>query len=126
MLTPHPLEAARLGGISVAEVQADRLNAARQLAERFGCVVVLKGSGTVIAAPGQATRVNSTGNALLSTAGTGDVLAGMLGALLANGMDVHEAACRGVFEHGRRADVWAARRPGQLLTASELARWSGG
>ena len=126
VLTPHPLEAARLGGITVAEVQADRLSAARQLAERFGCVVVLKGSGTVIAAPGQTTTVNSSGSALLSTAGTGDVLAGMLGALLAGGMDVQAAACRAVFEHGRRADVWAANRPAQLLTASALARWSGG
>ncbi len=83
VLTPHPLEAARLAGTSTQEVQADRLAAARQLAQRFQCVVVLKGSGTVIAAPGQASAINSSGNALLATAGTGDVLAGMLGARMA-------------------------------------------
>ena len=123
VLTPHPLEAARLGGITVAEVQADRLNAARRLAERFRCVVVLKGSGSIIAAPGQPVMINSTGNALLATAGTGDVLAGMLGAFLASGMNEYAAACGAVFVHGRRADAWAGERPGQVLTASALARW---
>ena len=123
VLTPHPLEASRLAGITVAAVQADRLAAARQLADRFECVVVLKGSGTVIAAPGQPAMINSTGNALLATAGTGDVLAGMLGAGLASGMGAYEAACSAVFTHGRRADTWAGERPSQTLTASALAHW---
>lgn len=121
VLTPHPLEAARLAGSTAAEVQADRLTAARQLAERFQCVVVLKGSGTVIAAPGQQTMINASGNALLATPGTGDVLAGMLGACMANGLSAFEAACGAVFAHGSRADAWAAQRPGQALTASALA-----
>lgn len=80
ILTPHPLEAARLLGCNSAQVQADRLQAARQLAQQFQSVVVLKGSGSVIAAPGQIPFINATGNALLATAGTGDVLAGMVGA----------------------------------------------
>ena len=122
VLTPHPLEAARLAGVSVAEVQADRLTAARQLAAKFQCVVVLKGSGTVISAPGRPTMINATGNALLATAGTGDVLAGMLGACLARAMGDYEAACSGVFAHGRRADIWAAERPDRALTASALAQ----
>jgi hydroxyethylthiazole kinase-like uncharacterized protein yjeF len=118
VLTPHPLEAARLAGTSSKEVQADRLTAARQLAGRFQCVVVLKGSGTVIAAPGRPSGINSTGNALLATAGTGDVLAGMLGASMAGGLGAFEAACSAVFAHGRSADEWP---DGQALTASMLA-----
>ncbi|MGV8804318.1 MAG: NAD(P)H-hydrate dehydratase [Polaromonas sp.] len=123
VLTPHPLEAARLAGTSAAKVQADRIKAARQLAERFACVVVLKGSGTVIAAPSQPVRVNASGNARLATAGTGDVLAGMLGARLAGGMNDFDAACSAVFSHGHRADTWAADKPHQALTASALAQW---
>jgi hydroxyethylthiazole kinase-like uncharacterized protein yjeF len=123
VLTPHPLEAARLLGTTAAAVQADRFSAAVKLAEKFQCVVVLKGSGTLIAAPGQRLWVNPTGNALLATAGTGDVLAGMIGAHLANGLSDVEAACSAVFAHSHQADTWAARRPGQALTASALARW---
>lgn len=118
VMTPHPLEAARLAGITSKEVQADRLAIARQLAGRFQCVVVLKGSGTVIAAPGRPSAINSSGNALLATAGTGDVLAGMLGAAMAGGLNAFEAACGAVFAHGRIADEWPA---GQALTASALA-----
>ncbi|WP_341921709.1 NAD(P)H-hydrate dehydratase [Polaromonas sp. YR568] len=121
VLTPHPLEAARLLGSSAAAVQADRLLAARQLAEQFGCVVVLKGSGTVIAAPDQVSAINPTGNARLATAGTGDVLAGMVGARLAGGQTAFDAACSAVFQHGQLADDWPACHPGQTLTASALA-----
>jgi NAD(P)H-hydrate repair Nnr-like enzyme with NAD(P)H-hydrate dehydratase domain len=101
-------------------VQADRLAFSTQLAERFQCVVVLKGSGTVIAAPGRPCAINSSGNALLATAGTGDVLAGMLGAGMAGGLEAFEAACSAVFAHGRIADEWR-RAPGKALTASALA-----
>ena len=127
VLTPHPLEAARLLGGNTAGVQADRLAAARRLADQFQCVVVLKGSGTVIAAPGQSSCINASGNALLATAGTGDVLAGMVGAWLAgepdgfNGFGGFDAACGAVFAHGRLADAWAEERPGQPLVASALA-----
>ena len=121
VLTPHPLEAARLLHISTAEVQTDRLHAAAHLAELYGAVVVLKGSGTVIAAPRQTSRINASGNALLATAGTGDVLAGMIGASLASGQQVFNAACSAVFTHGRLADDWQARHPGVPLTASKLA-----
>jgi len=119
VLTPHPLEAARLLGTSAAQVQADRLAACVQLAERFLCTVVLKGSGTVIAAPGQTPVVNPTGNARLATAGTGDVLAGLIGARLAAGLDAFDAACRAVYQHGLSADQWPDERP---LTAGSLAR----
>ena len=118
VLTPHPLEAARLLGVTTLEVQADRLEAAHQLARRFDCCVVLKGSGTTIAAPGQTTRINTSGNGQLATGGTGDVLAGLIGARLAATGQAWQAACDGVWTHGRAADVW----PQDLaLTASRLA-----
>ncbi|MBN9627694.1 MAG: bifunctional ADP-dependent (S)-NAD(P)H-hydrate dehydratase/NAD(P)H-hydrate epimerase [Acidovorax sp. SCN 65-28] len=123
VITPHPLEAARLLGLTTAEVQADRLNAAQQLADQFNCVAVLKGSGTVIAAPDRAPAINPTGNARLAAAGTGDVLAGMVGAHLAAGASALRAASEAVYQHGQAADVWPA---GLALTASALARRVGG
>ena len=119
VLTPHPLEAARLLGCTSAQVQADRLRAARELAQRLGSVVVLKGSGTVIAAPDETPRINPTGNAKLATAGTGDVLAGMIAARLAAGQPPLGAASSAAYEHGRIADEWPAGEP---LTASRLSR----
>ncbi|WP_040437183.1 ADP-dependent NAD(P)H-hydrate dehydratase, partial [Melaminivora alkalimesophila] len=83
VLTPHPLEAARLLKTSSAAVQADRLGAAAELAARSGCTVVLKGSGSIIAAPDGVPRLNPTGNARLASPGTGDILAGLIGARLA-------------------------------------------
>ena len=119
VLTPHPLEAGRLLGCSAARVQADRLRAARELVQRFGCVVVLKGSGTVTAAPDAAPLVNPTGNARLATAGTGDVLAGMIAARMAAGMAARDAAAGAAYAHGLAADNWRADR---ALSASALAR----
>ncbi|MFE8646743.1 NAD(P)H-hydrate dehydratase [Sphingomonas sp. NCPPB 2930] len=119
VLTPHPLEAARLLGTDTQAVQADRLAAARRLAERFGCAVVVKGSGSIVAAPGRLPRINPTGNGRLATAGTGDVLAGMVGARLAAGLEGFDAAADAVYTHGALADGWPAHRP---LTAGALAR----
>ena len=123
VLTPHPLEAARLLESSTAAVQADRLDAATRLAQRYGCTVVLKGSGTVIAAPGQVPHINPTGNALLATAGTGDVLAGLIGAHLAaahaTGTTAQQAASHACWQHGAVADAWPR---GQALTARALAQ----
>lgn len=118
VLTPHPLEAARLLGSNAEEVQRDRLAAARELAARFGAISVLKGSGTVIAAPNEIPVINPTGNARLATAGTGDVLAGMVGAALAAGQPPMTAACEAVWRHGDLADRWPSGVP---LTAGALA-----
>lgn len=119
VLTPHPLEAARLLGIGTADVMADRLGNARLLSERFGVITVLKGSGTVVAEPGGLPWINATGNARLATAGTGDVLAGMIGAALARPHDSSaEAVRRAVAAHGGLADHWPA---GPALTAGQLA-----
>jgi len=110
VLTPHPLEAARLLGGHAAEVQHDRLQAATTLAARLACTVVLKGSGTVIAGPGALPAINPSGNALLATAGTGDVLAGWLGGLWAQHPQAPPAAvaAAAVWRHGQAADAVAA------------------
>ena len=124
VLTPHPLEAARLLGCRTEEIQNQRLDATQRLAERTRAWVVLKGSGTVVAAPGQIPTIIPTGNGLLATAGTGDVLAGMIGAYLATrhdnlaGADGLQAVCDAVFAHGLAADQWLA--DSHLLTASDL------
>lgn len=122
-ITPHPLEAARLLGSTTAQVQAQRLRAAQTLADELQCVCVLKGSGSVIAAPGQVPVINPTGNARLATAGTGDVLAGLLGAALAAATDTAEIpdrVCAAVHQHGHLADHWDEARDGSL-TADRLA-----
>ncbi len=137
VLTPHPLEAARLLGWDVAEVQADRLRTARSLADLTGTVVVLKGSGTVIARPGASPWINPTGNAALATPGSGDVLAGWIGALWSRLTtqgarsstpgtpttsaedETTWAVGMAVFDHGACAEH--LRPSGEVLPAGELA-----
>jgi hydroxyethylthiazole kinase-like uncharacterized protein yjeF len=107
VLTPHPLEAARLLGLSsAADVQADRLNAATQLALRFEATVVLKGSGSIVVTRGRRLSINSTGSSALATAGSGDVLAGWIGGLWAQspGIAPHDLACAAVAWHGAAAE----------------------
>ncbi len=122
VLTPHPLEAARLLNQDTAEVQADRLAAAQTLADKLDAVVVLKGSGSVIAAPGLLPLLNPTGGAALATAGTGDVLAGWIGGTWAQQShrrrvdDLQRIAAAAVHAHGAAAD--AQRKP--LLRAADL------
>ena len=122
LLTPHPLEAARLLQSSSAAVQTDRLAGAVELAERCLCTVLLKGSGTVIAAPGQLPHINPTGNAALATAGTGDVLAGWAAGLWAQApqADALQVAVTAAWQHGRAADSWPAAARGAPLRAGAL------
>jgi hydroxyethylthiazole kinase-like uncharacterized protein yjeF len=108
VLTPHPLEAARMLGTSAAAVQADRLSAARQLAQLGRCIVVLKGSGSIVASHEGRMAINPGGNHRLATAGSGDVLAGWIGARMAQGDSPWDAACASVYLHG----VQAEERPG--------------
>jgi ADP-dependent NAD(P)H-hydrate dehydratase / NAD(P)H-hydrate epimerase len=119
VLTPHPLEAARLLGSRTSEIQANRLSAARELVQRYGTIVVLKGSGSIIAAPDTTPLINPTGNARLACAGTGDVLAGLIGAYLAQDWSPVDAAKAAVWQHGRVADNWTSP---STLTAAQLAR----
>jgi len=105
VLTPHPAEMARLTGTSVEAVQSDRLGAAARYAELTDSVVVLKGACTVVAGPDGRARLSDAANAMLATAGTGDVLAGLIGGLLAQGMSPYDAASTAVYLHaeaGRR------------------------
>ncbi len=105
VLTPHPLEAARLLQITTAQVQADRLSAAQQLADQFACTVLLKGSGSVLASPGALPMINPTGSAALATAGTGDVLAGWLGGWWASSQTSAATAAReATWLHGRAGE----------------------
>lgn len=126
VLTPHPLEAARLAGLTVAQMQDDRIARARALAERFQVVVLLKGSGTVISAPGGATWINPTGHAALATPGSGDVLAGWLGATWAAQPErsdpvqqAHDVAAATAWLHGRAAEQQVPR-PRLPLLAGDL------
>lgn len=121
VLTPHPLEAARLLGMTAAVVQSDRLEAAREMALRSKATVILKGSGSVIARSDGQVLVNPTGNAGLATAGSGDVLAGICGALLAQGWPAWEAAAAATWLHGAAADALVDEGVGPIgLTAGEL------
>jgi hydroxyethylthiazole kinase-like uncharacterized protein yjeF len=120
VLTPHPGEMARLRGSTIAEIQKDRLGNARQLAAAARAVVVLKGARTVIATPDGTAFVNPTANPALGTAGSGDVLAGVIGGLLAQGLDAAAAATAGVFVHGMAAEVATRLLGGSHLMASDL------
>lgn len=121
ILTPHPAEAGRLLGCDTATVQSDRLYGARELAKRFNAHVVLKGAGSVCAFPDGRWAINATGNPALASGGTGDVLAGMIGALLCQGLAAAKALQLAVCLHGAAADALVARGIGPVgLTASEL------
>ncbi|GAB4251096.1 NAD(P)H-hydrate dehydratase [Deferrisoma sp.] len=122
VLTPHPGEAARLLGRSTAEVQADRVGAAKALVERTGAVVVLKGAGTLVAAPGERVWLVAAGNPGMATAGTGDVLAGVIGALLARGLAPSDAARLGAWVHAAAGDAAAAAGVEGRMAGDLLAR----
>ena len=127
VLTPHPVELGRLLGTTAAEIAEDRVAAAREAARVTGAVVLLKGQLSLIAAPGSAeapkgaVAINPTGNAGMASGGSGDVLTGTIGALLAQGLPAWEAACLGAFVHGVAADLIAARRGPEAIPAGDLA-----
>lgn len=120
ILTPHPGEAARLLGRSTAEIQADRVGAALTLADETDAVVVLKGAHTVVATPDGRVGLCPDGNPGMGSPGMGDVLAGVLGALLARGLPAAEAAFAGVVWHARAADRAAAASSESALTARDV------
>jgi len=120
IITPHPGEMGRLAGKKVAEVQAARLQTAREFAAKYGVIVVLKGANTVIASPGGRVFVNPTGNSGMATAGSGDVLGGIIGSLLAEGMAALEAAVCGVFIHGMAGDAASEIKGRRSVIASDM------
>lgn len=127
VLTPHPGEMARLLGTTTARVQADRLSSALELTERSGCTVVLKGAGTIITSPAgtqgngnEPGYINPTGNPGMATAGTGDVLAGMMGGLIAQGLSIVDASVAAVFIHGLAGDEVAKDRGIAGIIATDI------
>ena len=121
VLTPHPGEMARLLQKTPAQVQADRIGAVRELVGKTGQVVVLKGARTVIGSPEGEIFINPTGNPGLASGGTGDVLAGIIGGLLAQGLSALEAALAGAFVHGLAGDILADEFQGRGFLAFEVA-----
>ncbi|HZF58349.1 MAG TPA: NAD(P)H-hydrate dehydratase, partial [Rubrobacter sp.] len=121
VVTPHAGELGRLLGSGAKEVSARRLRSARQAAEEHSCCVLLKGSETLVV-EGERAAVNSTGNVALATAGTGDVLSGVIGALLSRGMDPYEASRAGAWAHGRAAELWLEKTgwPAESMVATDL------
>lgn len=121
VLTPHPGEMARLLGTTVADVQSRRLEVALQAAAKYGCVVVLKGAHSVVATPDGRGRLSPYANPLLATAGSGDVLAGMIGAYLAQGLAPFEAATLGVYLHAATGESLREDYGDSGLLAGEIA-----
>lgn len=121
VLTPHPGEMAALLGTNSADVQANRVESARTAAKKFNCVVVLKGHGTITASPDGRLFWNPTGGPWLATAGSGDVLAGCIGALLATNVPLPDAAWLGVFLHGYAGDMLREEKGESGLLAGEVA-----
>ena len=126
IVTPHPAEMARLCGLSVEQVQADRIGVARRFADEYGVTVVLKGHRTVVTAPGVGLYENTTGNAGMATGGSGDVLAGMIASFLAQGMDPVNAALCGVYLHGAAGDHAAATLSQHAMLPSDIIDALGG
>ena len=107
VLTPHPLEFARLCGKSVNQVQNDRINLAQSFSKQYNCVLVLKGASTVICSPDGRLAINTSGNSGLSKGGSGDVLSGIIASLCTQGIGAFESAATGVYLHGKAADILA-------------------
>ena len=125
LLTPHPGEAARLLDVTTDAVQSDRLEAVQRLAEIYQATVVLKGAGTLVCEPGGVPWLNRTGNPGMASGGTGDVLAGMVGALWAQGSSAADAAMTAVWAHGTAGDFAAFAESRTALSATSLARHLG-
>jgi len=124
VLTPHPGEAARLLGCEVREVQSDRVAAVRQLAQKFGCSVVLKGADSLCATHDGKIYVNKTGNPGMSAAGMGDVLTGMIAAFIAQGMNAGDALLLAVHLHGAAGDALAQQQAAIGMSATEVTEWA--
>ena len=120
VLTPHPKELARLLGMSTAEIQSNRIGAAEKAVEKYGCTVVLKGAHSVVATCDRQVYIVPTGNPGMATAGSGDVLTGIIGGLIAQGMKPQYAAVSGTYIHGAAGDIAADQLGKDGLIASDI------
>jgi NAD(P)H-hydrate epimerase len=123
VITPHPGEFSALTGMSKEDILSDRIKAASDLSEKLNAAVVLKGAQTVITEPGGNTRINLTGNPGMATAGSGDVLTGVIAGLLAQGYPPFDASTLGVFLHGLAGDLACAEMGEMGLIASDLVNY---
>jgi len=124
ILTPHPGEAARLLDCDIKEVQAYRVAAVQELVQKFECAVVLKGAGSLCATRAGRVYQNNTGNPGMSSAGMGDVLAGMIAAFIAQGMSADDAMLLAVHLHGAAGDALARQGVSIGMTASDVTEWA--
>ena len=124
ILTPHPGEAARLLSCKTDEVQANRVAAVQQLAQKFACSVVLKGADSLIATRNGRLFANKTGNPGMSSAGMGDVLTGIIAAFIAQGLDADNALLLAVYLHGAAGDALAEQKIAVGMTATEVTEWA--
>jgi NAD(P)H-hydrate epimerase len=122
IISPHPGEMARLTNLSPAEIQADREGTAKRCAKEWGVELILKGAPSVVATSKGELFVNTTGNSGMSTAGSGDVLTGILGALLCQGVAASDAAVLGTYLHGLAGDIAAERYTGRGMVAGDMVR----
>jgi NAD(P)H-hydrate epimerase len=120
ILTPHPGEFAALFGLKAEDVQEDRLGMAKMASAKLDATIVLKGAGTIIAAPEYPTAVNLTGNPGMASGGSGDVLSGIIAGLAGQGIPPFEAACAAVWLHGRSGDLAAAEKSQASIIAPDL------
>ena len=120
ILTPHPLEFSRMTGLSVREIQSDRLSRASAFAEEYGVDLLLKGADTVIASPDGRVCVNAHACSGLSKGGSGDVLTGIIGAFAAQGIEPFKAACAGAYCHWKAADILTRRMPAESILPTDI------
>ena len=120
VFTPHPKELERLTGMPVAKIQADRIGAAQSAVDRFGCTIVLKGAHTVVSTPNDGTYIIPTGNSGMATPGSGDVLSGIIAALLAGGLRPPQAAVAGAYIHGAAGDLAADKLGEDGMVAHDI------
>ena len=122
VLTPHPLEMSRLTSLSVDQIEKNRVNVARKFAMKYKVILVLKGHHTLTALPNGNVYFNTTGNAGLAKGGSGDVLSGLIGGLIARGLSPETAALVGVYAHGKAADKITSQTSQSFLLPSDLAK----
>lgn len=122
ILTPHPAEMSRLCGKSVTEINANRVSVAADFAKKYGVYLVLKGNETIIAAPDERVSINPTGNAGMATGGSGDVLSGIIAALLAYNTDVFDAVTKAVYIHGMAGDIAAEQLSQTAMMPSDIIK----